>query len=107
MSLKKEKIFEIEETDLNKLEDFIWIIEEFIDLNLYKCKTLKELLIWNFNIKFKKDRIFITGDHFSCSILVKDLIDKDGEITEIIERYVKKMILWHAKLNGWIEESDF
>ena len=111
MSSKKEKFLEIRETDLNEIEDLerdlVWAIEEFTDLNLFKCKSLKDLLIWNFNIKIKKEIIFFTGDHFSCSIRAKNLIEKDGEIAEIFEQYVKKMILAYAEIQGWIEENDY
>ncbi len=88
---------EIEETDPNEIEDLerdlVWAIEEFTDLNLFKCVTLQELLVWNFNVKIEEGHIILTGDHFSCSIWVKWLIDNDGEIAEICEQYIKKMIL--------------
>ena len=102
---------EIEETDPNEIEDLerdlVWAIEEFTDLNLFKCVTLQELLVWNFNIKIEEDLIILTGDHFSCSIRVKWLIDNDSEIAEICEQYIKKMILSYAEIQGWIEESDY
>lgn len=110
MSSKKEKFLEIQETDPNEIEglerDLVWTIVEFTNLNLFKCKTLKELLIWNYNIKIKKGIIFFTGDHFSCSIRVNELIEKDDEIAEIIEQYIKKMILSYAEIQGWIGEND-
>ena len=111
MSSKKEKFLEIQETDPNEIEglerDLVWTIVEFTNLNLFKCKTLKELLIWNYNIKIKKGIIFFTGDHFSCSIRVIELIEKDDEIGEIIEQYIKKMILNYAKYRGWTEEDEY
>lgn len=111
MSSKKEKFLEIQETDLNEIEDLQrdlgWIIEEFTDLNLFECKTLNELLIWNFNIKIRGDIIFFNGDHFSCSIRVKGLVEEDGEFAEIFEQYVKKMILAYAEIQGWIGENDY
>ena len=30
-----------------------------------------------------------------------------GDITDILERYVKKLILNYATFKGWIEESDY
>ena len=107
MSSKKEKIVEIEETDLNKLEDLVWILDEFADLNLIKCITIEQLLIWNFNLKIREDLVLLTGDHFSCSIRVNGLIDKDGEIAEICEKYIKNKILWYAMFKGWIDVSDY
>jgi hypothetical protein len=106
MSLKKEKYLEIIDTNLHNLEDLVWLVQEFIDLNLYECNTLKKLLIWNFNVKIKKEIVYFTGDYFSCSIRVKGLIEKDGDIAEIIERYIKKMILNYATFQGWIDDFN-
>ena len=108
MSSKKEEFLEIKVTDLDEIDDLMrnleWTMDEFTDLNLFKCNTLKELLVWNFNIKIKNEIIFFTGDHFSCSMRVKNLIEEDAEI---IERYVKKVILIYAEIQGWIEETDY
>jgi len=95
---------EIEETDLNKvenIENIIWILDKFADLNLIKCITLQQLLIWNFHVKVEGDLIVLKGDHFSCSIRVEGLIDEDGEITKIIEKYIKNRLLAYAKFRGW------
>ena len=108
MSSKKEEFLEIKVTDLDEIDDLMrdlgWAMDEFTYLNLFKCNTLKELLVWNFNIKIKNEIIFFTGDHFSYSMRVKNLIEEDAEI---IERYVKKVILIYAEIQGWIEEIDF
>ena len=111
MSSKKIKFLKIKETDLDEIEDLErdlgWVMDEFTFLNLFKCNTLKELLVWNYNIIIKKEIIFFTGDYFSCSILVKGLIEKDDDIAEIFEQYIKKMILIYAEIQGWIEENDY
>jgi len=108
LSSKKEEFLEIKVTDLDEIDDLMrnleWTMDEFTDLNLFKCNTLKELLVWNFNIKIKNEIIFFTGDHFSCSMRGKNLIEEDAEI---IERYVKKVILIYAEIQGWIEENDY
>ena len=110
MSSKNEKFLEMKETDLNKEEDLErdlgWVMDEFTFLNLFQCKTLKDLLVWNYSIKIREDIIFFNGDHFSCSIRVKGLVEEDGEIADIFERYVKKTIVTYAEIHGWIEEID-
>ena len=104
MSSENEKIVEIEETDLTKgenIENILWILDEFAELNFIKCQTIQQLLNWHFQVKIEENLIVLTGDYFSCSIRVKGLIDEAGEITKIFKNYIRNRLLAYAKFRGW------
>jgi hypothetical protein len=104
VSSEKEKIVEIEETDLTKvenIENILWILDEFAEFNLMKCITIQQLLNLNLQVKIEENLLVLKGDHFSCSIRVEGLINGDDEMIKVFENYIKKRLLAYAKFRGW------
>ena len=81
-------MMEISRIEIEKPEDALWVIEEFINLNLSKCESLEMFMEWKYEIKISDKILLLSGDYYSCIIG----IDTDKEHAEKIADEIQNLI---------------
>ena len=88
------------ENSINNIEEIVWMIEEFVDVNLSKCKSEQQLQDCRFNVLISKDifnisngkeLMLLISDYYSCSIPLEIKRGQVGRLINAVETFIKKI----------------
>ena len=91
----------INENSINNLEDIVWMIEEFVDVNKSKIKSLQQLQDCRFNVMVSKDifnisncneLMLLIGDYYSCFIPLEIKRGHVERLINAVETFIKQII---------------